>query len=214
MALKKTLTIGSLFAIFASGGFANLADAQQARLNTPSATFEHRAIETPDNTGPLATPGVFNYDAQAFAPLEFTNDKQLEPNCGFFFTVDKVLTSLSLPDQAASGLPTAALGGPVLVGGTLEDDGTITGGVFVDTRIPEGDLSHVVPTGSSFTWGERYNFGWMSDQDHGWEGSFTDVDGSIVFRTRTADLDLDGVPDQTNSFSTLQQTLSTTYRHR
>ena len=52
MALKKTLTIGSLFAIFASGGFAGIADAQQSDLNVPTATFDHRAIEAPGETDP------------------------------------------------------------------------------------------------------------------------------------------------------------------
>ncbi len=141
MALKKTLTIGSLFAIFASGGFATIADAQQARLNTPSATFEHRAIEMPESTGPMATPGVFNYDAQAFAPFEFTNDKQLEPNCGYFFTIDKTYTHVSRSDR----------------NGTSRTD---------------------VPVGGDWNWGERYQFGWMSDQDSGWQGSYQGTEGT------------------------------------
>ena len=111
MALKKTLTIGSLFAIFASGGFAGLADAQQSRLGTPSATFEHRAVELPENTGPVATPGVFNYDAQAFAPFEFTNDKEKEPNTGFFLTIDKTFTHVSRSDRNGTSRTDVPVGG-------------------------------------------------------------------------------------------------------
>lgn len=111
MALKKTLTIGTLFALLASGGFAGLADAQQSRLGTPSATFEHRAVELPENTAPLATPGVFNYDAQAFAPFEFANDKEKDPNTGFFFTIDKTFTHVSRSDRNGTSRTDVPVGG-------------------------------------------------------------------------------------------------------
>lgn len=214
MALKKTLTIGSLFAIFASGGFASLADAQQARMNTPSATFEHRAIEMPDNTGPMVTPGVFNYDAQMFAPLEFTNDKQLEPNRGFFFSADKVLFSLSLPGRDATGLPIAAL--------------PATTNFFGEPNsfIAEGNASRVSPSGNDWQWGERYNFGWAGEDDRGWSGSFLDIAGATPLRTRTADLtnnglddsgtdsvvNPDAIDDDINNFGNATHTLSTVYR--
>lgn len=141
MALKKTLTVGSLFAIFASGGFASVADAQPAQLSTPSATFEHRAMEMPDNTGPLATPGVFNYDAQAFAPFEFTNDEQKEPNCGFFFTIDKTYTHVSRSER-------------------------------------NGSSRTDVPVGGDWNWGERYQFGYMTQGDTGWHGSYQASEGT------------------------------------
>jgi hypothetical protein len=38
---------------------------------------------------------VFDYDAQVFAPVEFTNNKELEPNTGFFFVVDRMYNSVS-----------------------------------------------------------------------------------------------------------------------
>ncbi len=169
MALKKTLTIGSLFAIFASGGFASLADAQQARMNTPSATFEHRAIELPGNTGPLVTPGVFNYDAQAFAPVEFTNDEQLEPNCGFFFTVDKTYTSVSRPDRDRSSFSN-------------------------------------IPVGNDWVWGERYQLGYMTEADQGWEASYWRTEGTFFARDEL-DPDLDG-DDFVNTFTVAPYSLT------
>jgi hypothetical protein len=197
MALKKTLTIGSLFAIFASGGFAGIADAQQSDLNVPTATFDHRAIEAPGETGLLATPGVFNYDAQAFAPFEFTNDKQKEPNTGFFFSADKVLFSLSFGGRDATGLPITDLpdGGATIV----DDDGDI---VFTTTGplIAEGDLSNVSPSGNQWSWGERYQFGWMGKDNRGFEASFLDVAGTTRFRNRSADLVLTGVDDSGDGF--------------
>ena len=221
MALKKTLTIGSLFAIFASGGFASIADAQQTDLSVPTATFDHRAIEAPGETGPLATPGVFNYDAQAFAPFEFTNDKQREPRTGFFFSVDKVLTSLSFGGREATGLPITDI-----------PDGSTT--IFDEDGLPlftvggplvaEGDLGNVSPRGNQWSWGERYNLGWMGKDDRGFEASFLDVVGSTGFRNRTADLvltgvddggndaGLDGIDDDINNFGNDFHQLDTTYR--
>ena len=212
MALKKTLTIGSLFAILASGGFASTADAQQSRLSTPSATFDHRAVELPGETGPLATPGVFNFDAQAFAPFEFTNDKQKEPNTGFFFAIDKTLLSISLPGRDGTGLPI----------GDLPPTTNFFG--LPNSFIAEGDASQVSPVGNDWQWGERYNFGWVGEDDRGVSVSFLDVAGATPLRRRTADLDLDGlddtdndvggdfINDDINNFGNDFHTLSTIYR--
>ena len=89
MVLKKFTIAGALLAALTSGYTA------QAQVNVPSAEFEHRALERPSTNRPFATPGIFDYDAQVFAPFEFTNDRQKEPNTGFFFTMDKTYTSVS-----------------------------------------------------------------------------------------------------------------------
>jgi hypothetical protein len=67
----------------------------QAQVDVPSPRFEPRSVQSPENTRPLAEPFVFDYDAQVFAPVEFTNNKELEPNTGFFFVVDRMYNSVS-----------------------------------------------------------------------------------------------------------------------
>ena len=89
MVLKKFKIAGALLAALASGYSA------QAQINIPSAEFEHRKLEQPESTRPFATPGIFDYDTQVFAPFEFTNDEQKDPNTGFFLTFDKTYTSVS-----------------------------------------------------------------------------------------------------------------------
>lgn len=68
-----------------------------AQVNIPSAEFEHQPVESPNSTRPFATPGIFDYDAQVFAPIEFTNGDELDPNTGFFLTYDRLYTSVSRP---------------------------------------------------------------------------------------------------------------------
>lgn len=89
MALKRTLMIGALLiTLVASGGV----DGQD--MNTPSPAFRYRAVEQPEGTRPYATPGVFDYDAQMFAPLEFNNNKQIQPQAGFFLGLDRLYMSV------------------------------------------------------------------------------------------------------------------------
>ena len=89
MALKNTLIIGALLVSFVASGVAD------GQVNKPSPRFRHKEIEQPDKTRPQATPGVFDWDAQMWAPLEFTNGKQKAPNSGFYFGLDKTYTSVT-----------------------------------------------------------------------------------------------------------------------
>jgi hypothetical protein len=91
MALKHILTVGSVLAAFVVGQLGTA----HAQIHIPGARFEHRDLESSEETLPLATPGVFDYDAQMFAPLEFTNDDELEPRIGFYFSYDRTYLSLS-----------------------------------------------------------------------------------------------------------------------
>ncbi|QEG22174.1 BBP7 family outer membrane beta-barrel protein [Mariniblastus fucicola] len=91
MALKNFITAGSMLAALIVTQF-ETADAQ---IHIPGPRFEHRDIEQPDETMPMATPGVFDYDAQIFAPMEFVSDDQLEPRSGFFASYDRTYLSLT-----------------------------------------------------------------------------------------------------------------------
>ena len=97
MPLKKFMIYSALAALLAPCQMAS------AQLHVPSAEFEHRDIESVENTRPFAAPGVFDYDTRAFAPLEFTNDEEKDPNTGFFLTYDRLYTSVSRPGILGEG---------------------------------------------------------------------------------------------------------------
>lgn len=88
MALKNILILGSLLATLV------VSDLAFGQVDIPSPRFRYRELESPDSTRPFATPGVFDYDAQFFAPLEFTNNEDPDPRCGFYANYDRTYTSV------------------------------------------------------------------------------------------------------------------------
>ena len=114
MVLKKITIAGALLAALASGFSA------QAQVNVPSAEFKHRPLETPSSSRPFAAPGVFDYDAQVFAPFEFTNDEEKDPQTGFFLTFDKTYTSVSRSGTSSSDSPLQSTGNHYLWGTRFE----------------------------------------------------------------------------------------------
>ena len=68
MALKNTLMIGVMLV-------STLMTSQTWGQNHTPGTYFERTPPSAQNM-PLATPGLFDYDAQVFAPLEFTNGKE------------------------------------------------------------------------------------------------------------------------------------------
>ena len=102
MGLRKILVFGALLISVLVVSVVSVASAQHDQsglshqlIDVPAPRFGPRRIETADATRPLAAPGVFDYDTRAFAPLEFTNNRELEPNKGFYFTIDKVYASVT-----------------------------------------------------------------------------------------------------------------------
>ncbi len=89
MALKHIFILGSLLATYLVSSTTN------GQVNVPSPKFEHKSVESAESTRPFATPGVFDYDTQVFAPIEFTNGEEMKPNDGFYATYDRVYTSVS-----------------------------------------------------------------------------------------------------------------------
>lgn len=116
MALKNTLIIGALLMSLIASGVA------EGQVNTPSPRFRHKKLESPGETRPYATPGVFDYDAQVFAPLEFTDGKQKKPNSGFFFSLDKTYTSVSKATNIGEDSDTIQTGS-TYIWGTRYDGG-------------------------------------------------------------------------------------------
>jgi len=99
----KKLVFGALFVSLFTVGFADAQHSQEGLrhqlIDVPSPSFGPREVETADSTRPFAGPGIFDYDTRAFAPLEFTNNKELEPKKGFFFSLDRVYTAVTRPGE-------------------------------------------------------------------------------------------------------------------
>jgi len=89
MALKKLLLIFALTSSLFTG------EVVMGQLEIPGPRFRHQQIEETGATRPFAEPGIFDYDAQMFAPVEFSNNKELAPNTGFFFSYERGYTSIS-----------------------------------------------------------------------------------------------------------------------
>ncbi|MEZ6095099.1 MAG: hypothetical protein R3C03_12865 [Pirellulaceae bacterium] len=68
--------------------FVGGASVAQAQVNVPSARFSPVQVQEAENTRPFAEPGVFDYDGQMFAPVEFTNFEERAPTSGLYATVD------------------------------------------------------------------------------------------------------------------------------
>ncbi len=129
MAFKNLITIATLMAIFSIPSWA------VGQLDVPGPKFRPRSVEEIQNTRPFAEPGVFDYDAQVFAPLEFSNDKQLGPRTGgFFLTFDRGYTNLSSNSTGSSS--------------------------------------------TNYGTGNRYNGGWISEEDSGWDILYEQVDAN------------------------------------
>jgi hypothetical protein len=120
MALKKFMIVSALMVFLASS------QAVTAQINIPSAEFEHQPVESPDSTRPFATPGIFDYDAQVFAPIEFTNGDEKDPNTGFFLTYDRLYTSVSRPGRVGDSDSTAFALGTNYIWGTKCEAGWMT----------------------------------------------------------------------------------------
>ena len=113
-----------------------------AQTHIPSPRYQPADAQRPENTPPFAEPGVFNYDAQMFAPFELSDYDSQDAPTGFFFTMDRLYISVSRPDN--QGINNAA-----------------------------------APTGNDFHWGNRFEFGFMTEEDKGWGIQYSKVEGSF-----------------------------------
>ncbi len=132
MALKNYLMLGSLLAILM------ISEAAWGQVDIPSPKFQYKSVEQPKSTRPFATPGVFDYDAQMFAPIEFSNGEELGPRSGFFASYDRTVLSFQKGTQTIAGV-----------------DGPSTGNHYVwGTRIEAGWMTDV-----DDGWGLVYQYG-------------------------------------------------------
>jgi hypothetical protein len=96
MALKNLLMLGSLLAIFM------VSEATWGQVDIPSPKFQYKSVESPEATRPFATPGVFDYDAQMWTPVEFTNGENWDPRCGFYASYDRTYLSFNKGSRGAN----------------------------------------------------------------------------------------------------------------
>ena len=89
MAIKNLITLGALFVVCFN---VNVAPGQ---INVPGPVFKYKQVEQTEATRPFATPGIFNYDAQMFAPLQFPTGEELGPRNGFFASMDRLYLSMT-----------------------------------------------------------------------------------------------------------------------
>lgn len=126
-------------AIFGLIGGLLLSGTVVGQVDIPSPRFRYKEVEQEENTRPFAEPGVFNYDAQMFAPVQFTNGKELKPNTGFYFTYDRMYLSVSKPPRNSTVfLDTVNTGshyiwGNRFEGGHFNDDDEGWGAVYRNT---------------------------------------------------------------------------------
>ena len=198
MALKRTLMIGVTLVC------GMLTSAAWGQNDVPSTFFE-RTPEDAQNL-PLATPGMFDYDAQLFAPLEFTNGKEPKPNSGFNFTVDRSYISLSRGTQILSATGVQTSNGSEFNWGTNyelgwigdEDKGwnarfdNLTGSFFVNGQdIQAGNPLHVEQKFATF----QLNRIFRQNLSHG--GYFEPFFGGRYMNlsdSGTEDLDVPAIP--------------------
>ena len=90
----------------------------------PGARFDS-GLDDPDSTRPAAGWEAFDWDAQVFSPVEFSDGEQLRPQSGFFFTVDKLYTSISGDGDTEGGSGDNYIWGTRYEAGYMnsEDDG-------------------------------------------------------------------------------------------
>ncbi len=119
------MALKNLFALGALAAFLIIPNLVSGQLHVPGPRFEHYDVEDPDNTRPAATPGIYDYDAQIFAPIELSDGEELEAKTGFFFSVDRIYTNISGGGEFGGGAGSSYIWGNRYDGGYMnsEDDG-------------------------------------------------------------------------------------------
>lgn len=102
---------------------------------------------------PFIDPHYFDYDMQMFASAADIDTYGGEPVMreGWFGSYSRMYIAVTRPDVDAAFDVNNSMVGPVLAGS-----------------------SH---TQSDFTWGNRWDFGYMTEENHGWGFNYTHIDG-------------------------------------
>ena len=76
-----------------------------AQTQVPSARYSPSQQESTGATDPLAQPGIFDYDAQMFAPLDLSDVSERRAQSGFFALYDRVYMSIGRSNPIGVGAP-------------------------------------------------------------------------------------------------------------
>ena len=120
MALKHFWKLGSLLATLI------VAHSAWGQVHVPGPTFSPKAVEDTESTRPFATPGIFDYDTQLFAPVEFTTGENNDPNTGFYASYDRVYSSFTRGGHITGTSTSAVPTGTDWVWGTRMEFGWMT----------------------------------------------------------------------------------------
>ncbi len=139
---------------------AALACAVPARAEAPTMASSGPTVQL-ERWSPFTEPDHFGPDFQFFAPADVSSYGGGDPpNIGFYFDYDRMYMNVQRPSQR-----------PINRVGTEGNFGN-------NLNIPLqqlGDMGLLGFTGNrqtgydgDFTWGNRYDFGYMTEDDHGW----------------------------------------------
>ena len=129
------------------------AAAAVAQTNVPSSRFQPLPSESPTATSPLVEPGAYQYDAQLFAPYDYRELAEPEAPVGFYFTFDKVYTSLSRPGVQPNDEAGFDLTSSFPVGNSWVWGNRFEGGVMTQAENGWG-FEYSRASGSFFAWGQ------------------------------------------------------------
>jgi hypothetical protein len=180
MLIRRTaiwlLTLGALVL------WAGRAVAQPAhsgvQYQTPQPTYEHGSAPfSEDNPrghdiSPFKPVG-FEPEFDWFAPTETSGyGKGPKPNVGYFFSYERLYWSLSKPESAQIGSPTATGAGVSFPNGVVFNTGEPIGIQGIPTIYTNTiDTSYFTANGA---WGNRWEVGYMDTDDYGWMVSVLD----------------------------------------
>ena len=112
------------------------------QTTVPSSRFRPLPAESPEATAPLTEFSAFDYDAQMFAPYDLRDLDEPTGPVGFYFTYDRVYTSVSRPGIQSVNDPQdnslVPVGNDFMWGnrfelGVMNDDGRGWGGEYTRT---------------------------------------------------------------------------------
>lgn len=167
MSLKRTKKW--FLAILASLGIAFTGTLTKARAEAPAMPKTAPSVQL-ERWSPFTEPDHFGPDLQFFAPFDASDYGGGDaPNIGFFFDYTRLYWNVKRPSQRPINRVGFEQDFAIELNGALHelDDMGLLG--FTGNR----------PTGydGDFTWGNRYDFGYMTEDDHGWYVSHTHVAG-------------------------------------
>ena len=138
----------------------------------------------PDVYQPFLEPDIFDGDLQFFAPAQFSEFGGGEDNnIGWFGSYDRVYLWMTRPEDQLAGGPSQA---------------------------SQVSLEQADHKSGDFTWGNRFDVGYMTGEDHGWLASFWHIDGPNFFDVLEIErIDVFDALDQVNSDPATSQDLRT-----